>query len=103
MSLTITIDRIEGGAFRAAVTDCPGFVIERPDLPGLVAELKRSLDRIVIDANGRLALHLSDALEAAARATVEASALRNEELDELIDRHPVPAGWGREPGWACVD
>jgi hypothetical protein len=97
MSLTITIDRVEGGAFRAAVADCPGFVIERPDLAGLVAELKRTLDDIAVDPDGRLLFQVSDELEATVRAAVERSALRNEDLDELIDRHPVPSEWGHEP------
>ena len=34
------------------------------------------------------------------RAEVERTALLNEELDELIDRYPVPADWGEEPGWS---
>ncbi len=38
--------------------------------------------------------------EAAGRAEVERTALRNEELDALIDRYPVPAEWGNEPGWS---
>ncbi len=42
----------------------------------------------------------SQADDAAARAKVEGTALRNEELDELIDRYPVPAEWGNEPGWS---
>ena len=31
---------------------------------------------------------------------VEKTALRKEELDKLIDRYPVPAEWGDEPGWS---
>jgi hypothetical protein len=99
MSLTITIDRVEGGRFRAEVADCHGLVIERADLPGLVEELKRTLDSIEITPDGRLLLP-AEKEEAVARAAVETSALRHEELDELIDRYPVPADWGREPGWS---
>lgn len=38
--------------------------------------------------------------EAAARARIERTALRNEELDELIDRPEGPEEWGTEPGWS---
>ena len=99
MSLIITIDRVEGGRFRAEVTDCHGLVIERADLAGLVEELKRTLDAIGIAPDGRLLLQ-GDPDEATARAEIQRTALRNEELDELIDRYPVPADWGREPGWS---
>jgi hypothetical protein len=103
MSLTITIDSTDRGMFRAQVTDHPPLIIERLDLPGLVAELKRRLDSIVVTADGEIVLVHGqmgvDLDDAAARAEVEKTALRNEELDELIDRHPVPAEWGKEPGW----
>jgi hypothetical protein len=104
MSLTITIDRTEQGRFRAEVTEHPRLVIEHDDLSELVEELKRNLDTIAVMPDGRLLLVEAktghDAEEVAARAEVERSALRNEELDELIDRYPVPAEWGNEPGWA---
>jgi hypothetical protein len=98
MSLTITIDRIEGGSFRAEVADRPGLVIERADLTGLIEELKRTLDALSIAPDGTLLLR-PETVEAAARAIVEKSALRNSELDELIDEYPVPPDWGDEPGW----
>lgn len=44
MSLTITIDRIEGGLFRADVAEHPRLVIEHGDLSGLVEELKQTPD-----------------------------------------------------------
>jgi hypothetical protein len=104
MSLTITIDRTEGGRFRALVAEQPRLVIEYDELSELVEELKRNLDMIAVMPDGRLLLIQAKARnqadEAAARAEVERVALRNEELDELIDRYPVPAEWGNEPGWA---
>lgn len=39
--------------------------------------------------------------DAVARARVERAALRNEELDELIDRPEGPEEWGTEPGWSA--
>jgi hypothetical protein len=104
MSLTITIDRTERGRFRAFVAAQPRLVIERDDFSELVEELKRNLDMIVVMPDGRLVLaeakvgHQGD--QATAGAEVERTALRNEELDELIDRYPVPAEWGNEPGWS---
>ncbi|MFI5457937.1 MAG: hypothetical protein ACHRXM_21060 [Isosphaerales bacterium] len=104
MSLTITIDRTEGGRFRALVAEQPRLVIEHDDLSELVEELKRNLDMIAVMPDGRLwliqAKARNQAEETAARAEVERTALRNEELDELIDRYPVPAEWGNEPGWS---
>ena len=104
MSLTITIDRTEGGRFRALVAEQPRLVIEHDELSELVEELKRNLDMIVVMPDGRLLLIQAkvrnQADEAAVRAEVERTALRNEELDELIDRYPVPAEWGNEPGWS---
>ena len=105
MSLTITIDRTEEGLFRAEFTEHSRSVVEHADLSGLVEELKRRLDLIAVTTDGRILLNqvetCDDAEDAAARAEVERAALRNEELDELIDRHPVPvpAEWGSEPGW----
>ena len=46
MSLTITIDRTEGGRFRALVAEQPRLVIEHNELSELVEELKRNLDTI---------------------------------------------------------
>ena len=104
MSLTITIDRTEGGRFRAMVAEQPRLVIEHDELSELVEELKRNLDMIVVMPDGRLLLieakGRNQADEAAVRAEVERTALRNEELDELIDRYPVPAEWGNDPGWS---
>ena len=104
MSLTITIDRTEGGRFRALVAEQPRLVIEHDELSELVEELKRNLDMIVVMPDGRLLLIQAkvrnQADEAAVRAEVERTALRNEELDELIDRYPVPAEWGNDPGWS---
>jgi hypothetical protein len=103
MSLTITSDRTEAGRFRAEVAEHYRFVIERDELSALVEELKQNLDRIAVMADGRLLLieakARNDSNEAVARAAVERTALCNEELDKLIDRHPVPAEWGSEPGW----
>jgi len=103
MSLTITIDRTEGGRFRALVAEEPRLVIEHDELSELVEELKRNLDLIAVMPDGRIWLIQAKAYnptdEAAARAEVERTALRNEELDELVDRYPVPAEWGNEPGW----
>ena len=103
MSLTITIDRTEGGRFRALVAEQPRLVMEHDELSELVEELKRNPDMIAVMPDGRLLLIQATARnqadEAAARAEVERTALRNEELDELIDRYPVPAEWGNEPGW----
>ena len=105
MSLTITIDRTEGGRFRALVAEEPRLVIEHDELPELVEELKRNLDLIVVTSDGRLLLFeakgSNEADEAAVRGEIERTALRNEELDALIDRYPVPAEWGNDPG--CVD
>ena len=104
MSLTITIDRTEGGLFRAEVAEQPRLVIEHSDLAVLVAELKQQLDLIALTPDGRISLGEvnmgNDTDAAAARAGVERTAMRNEELDELIDRYPVPAEWGTEPGWS---
>src|ERR1022692_1390964 len=108
MSLTITIDRTEGGRFRALVAEQPRFVIEHDKLSELVEDLKRNLDLIGVVPDGRLLLFQAkvgnQADEAALRAEIERKALRNEELDELIDRYPVPAEWGNDPGWSegCV-
>jgi len=103
MSLTITVDQTEGGRFRALVAEQPRLVIEHDDLSELVEELKRNLDMIAVMPDGGLLLVEAKARnqgnEAAARAEVERTALRNEELDELVDRYPVPAEWGNEPGW----
>jgi hypothetical protein len=104
MSLTITIDRTEGGRFRALVAEQPRLVLEHDQLPELVEELKRNLDMIGVTPDGRLWLFQTkgsnEADEAGARAEIERTALRNEELDELIDRYPVPAEWGSDPGWS---
>jgi hypothetical protein len=104
MSLTITIDRTEGGRFRASVAEQPRLVLEHDELSELVEELKQNLDMIAVLPDGGLLLTQakvpSEADEAIARAEVERTALRNEELDELIDRYPVPAEWGNEPGWS---
>src|SRR5262249_6929190 len=104
MSLTITIDRTEAGRFRALVAEQPRLVIEHDELPDLVDELKRNLDMLVATADGRLLLFQAKGSnqtdEAAVRAEIERTALRNEEIDELIDRYPVPAEWGNEPGWS---
>jgi hypothetical protein len=106
MSLTITIDRIDGGRFRAEVAEDPRLVIEHGDLPGLIEELKQKLDMIVVTDDGkRLLLEFKtsdDTADAADRAQVEKTALRNEDLDELVDRYPVPAEWGDESGWSDV-
>jgi hypothetical protein len=102
MALTITIDRTEGGRFRAQVAEQPRLIFEHDQLPELVEELKRNLDMIVVAPDGRLLLFeakgSNEADEAAVRAEIENTALRNEELDELIDRYPVPAQWGNDPG-----
>jgi hypothetical protein len=104
MSLTITIDRTEGGRFRALVPEQPRLVFEHDELSELVEDLKRLLDVIAVMPDGRLLVvevkvgHQAD--EAAARAEIERTALRNEELDDLIDRYPVPAEWGNDPGWS---
>jgi hypothetical protein len=104
MSLTITIDRTEAGRFRAEVAEHPHVIVERDELSELVEELKRNLDMIAVMPDGRLLLveakaH-TDADDAVARSEVERAALRNEELDKLIERYPVPAEWGNEPGWS---
>ena len=102
MSLTITINRTEDGLFRAELTEHVRSVFEHTDLSGLVEELKRKLDLIAVTPDGRILLAeikiCGDSDEATARAEVERVALRNEELDELIDRHPVPAAMGRRAG-----
>jgi hypothetical protein len=106
MSLTITIDRTEEGRFRAEVADHPRLVIEHDELSELVEHLKRNLDMIAVMPDGNLFLFETkahdDIHEADARAEVERTALRNESLDALIDRYPVPAEWGNEPGWSDV-
>jgi hypothetical protein len=93
MSLTITIDRTEAGRFRAEVAEHPPLVIEYDELSELVEELKRNLDMIAVMPDGRLLLGEAKAGTDPdeARADVERTALRNEELDELIDRYPVPS------------
>jgi hypothetical protein len=104
MSLTITIDRTEGGRFRALVAEQPRLVIEHDKLSELVEDLKRNLDLIGVMPDGRLLLIQAkvgnQADETAGRAEIERTALRNEELDELIDRYPVPVEWGNDPGWS---
>jgi len=102
MSLTITIDRTEAGRFRAEVAEYPPLVIEHDELSELVEELKRNLDLFAVMPGGRLLLAEATAgtNAAVARAEIERTALRNEELDDLIDRYPVPAEWGDEPGWS---
>ncbi len=104
MSLTITIDRTEGDRFRALIAEQPRLVIERDDLPELVEELKRNLDMIGVMPDGRLWLFDAKAGDpaddAAVRAEIEKTALRNQELDELIGRYPAPAEWGNDPGWS---
>jgi len=68
------------------------------------ARIRKYLDLIAVMPDGRLwlieAKARNQADEATARAEVGRTALRNEELDELIDRYPVPAEWGNEPGWS---
>jgi hypothetical protein len=107
MSLTITIDRTEGGRFRALVAEQPRLVMEHDELSELVEELKRNLDTIAVMPGGRLLLIKAKAhnhaYEAVCRTEVEKSALRNEDLDELIDRYPVPAEWGDELGLTGTD
>ena len=104
MSLTITIDRTEGGRFRALVPEQPRLVIEHDELSEVVEDLKRLFDVIAVMPDGRRLVFQAkvgdQADEAAVRAETERTALRNEELDELIDRYPVPAEWGNEPGWS---
>jgi hypothetical protein len=104
MSLTITIDRTEGGRFRALVPEQPRLVIEHDELSELVEDLKRLFDVVAIMPDGRrlvLQAKVGDqADESAVRAEIERTALRNEELDQLIDRYPVPVDWGNEPGWS---
>jgi hypothetical protein len=103
MSLTITIGRVQGGGFRAEVADRPQLVIENAELPRLVEELKQVLDSIAVNDDGTLFLaepEFDFEADDAARAEVERTALRNAELDELIERYPVPAEWGEEPGWS---
>ncbi len=106
MSLTITIDRTEAGGYRAEVAEHPRLVIEHDELSELVEELKRNLDTIAVMPDGRLFLveanTRDDVDEAAARAEVASTALSNERLDALIERYPVPADWGNEPGWLDV-
>jgi hypothetical protein len=106
MSLTITIDRTAGGRFRAELFDDSRLIIEHDELSQLIEELKRSLDLIDVMPDGSLLVGQvktsGDADEAVARAEVERSAMRNDELDALIDRHPVPVEWGDEPGWSDV-
>src|SRR5690348_453723 len=101
MSLTITIDRTKAGRFRAEVAEDPPLVLEHDELSELVEELKRNLDLIAVMPDGRLLLGEAKwgTVTDEARAEVERTALRNEELDELIDQYPVPAEWGNEPGW----
>ena len=104
MSLTITIHRTEVGRFRAQVAEQPRLVFEHDELPELVEELKRNLDMLVVTPDGRLLViepkEANQADEAVARAEIERKALRNDELDELIDRYPVPAEWGNDPEWS---
>ena len=104
MSLTITIDRTDAGRFRALVAEEPRLFMEHDELSELVKELKRNLDMIAVMPDGRILLIQAKARnpadEAAPRAEVERTELRNEELDELIDRYSAPAEWGNEPGWA---
>ena len=106
MALTIPIDRTEAGRFRAEVAEHPRLVIEHDELRELVEELERSINMIAVMPDGRLLLietqARNQAEEAAARAEVERTALRNEDLDELIDRYPIPAEWGNESGWSDV-
>lgn len=104
MSLTITIDRTEQGRFRAEVGAHPRVVIEGEDLTCVVEELKQRLDLIAVSADGSLSLVEAkssvDPSDTEARAAVEKDALRNEELDDLMTRYPIPSDWGKEPGWA---
>jgi hypothetical protein len=103
-SLTITIDRTAEGRFRAELFEDPRLIIEHDELSELVEDLKRNLDLIAVMPDGRLLVGpfktSRGADEAVARAEVERSAIRNEELDALIDRYPVPVEWGDEPGWS---
>lgn len=100
MSLTITIERTESGLFRAEVAGHPRLVMEHADLPVLVEEIKETLDLIAVAPDGKLLLvDTETADEAAARSAVEKTALRNDDLDRLADRYPVPTEWGEEPGW----
>jgi hypothetical protein len=104
MSLTITIDRTEGGRFRALVPEQPPLVIEHDELSELVEDLKQLVDVIAVMSDGRRLVFEAkvgdQADEAAVRAEIEKTALRSEELDELIGRYPVPVEWGNEPGWS---
>jgi hypothetical protein len=106
MAITITINRTAQGRFRAEVAEYHHLILEHAELSELVEDLKRNLDMIAVMLDGRLLLFqtesLSDSDEAAARAAVQRTALSNEELDVLIDRYPVPAEWGNEPGWSDV-
>ncbi len=101
MSLTITIDRTDAGLFRAEVSDRERTVIERRP-PRTGRGIKQRIDLITVAPDGLLAFQVKEARqedEAVARAAVESTALRREELDKLIERYPVPSDWGEEPGW----
>ena len=78
MSLTITIDRTEGGRFRALVAEQPRLVIEHDALSDVVEELKRNLDMIAVMPDGGLLLiqaKMSNQTdEAAGRGEVEKTA-----------------------------
>ncbi len=84
------------------IPEQPRLVIEHDELSELVEDLKRLFDVIAVMPDGRrLVLQAkvgNQADEAVARAEIEKTALSNKELDELIDRHPVPAEWGNELG-----
>ena len=86
------------------VPEQPRLVIEHDELSDLVEDLKRRFDVIAVMPDGhRLVLQAKagdESDEAAVRAEIKRTALRNKELDELIDRYPVPAEWGNEPGWS---
>ena len=104
MPLTLSIDRTEDGLFRAEVAGRPETAIERDDLRELIEALKQTLDMVVLNPDGTLTLIPLETEggteEARLRAEVEKTALRNEDLDRLIERYPVPPDWGDEPGWS---
>ncbi len=103
MPLTITIHRTDVDHHRAEIVGHHHLVIERDELSEFVEELKQTLDSLMETPDGgswiARAKETVDINDAAARAALKESALRNADLDDLIERYPVPSGWGEEPGW----
>ncbi len=100
---TITIDRQAEGRLTIQVRPSDSVVVDEGELPGLIEGLRERLAlEVIFGGSGgiirRYKLSEED-IEAILRDAISMVALRNEEIDELNERHPVPQAYREEPGW----